>query len=43
MSIERTYDLAIEGMSCAACVGRVEKALAKVPAVDRAAVNLATE
>ncbi|MFN3459972.1 MAG: heavy metal translocating P-type ATPase [Oceanibaculum sp.] len=43
MSIERTYDLAIEGMSCAACVGRVEKALAKVPGVDRAAVNLATE
>ncbi|EKE75267.1 heavy metal translocating P-type ATPase [Oceanibaculum indicum] len=43
MSIERTYDLSIEGMSCAACVGRVEKALAKVPGVDRAAVNLATE
>ena len=43
MSIERTYDLAIEGMSCAACVGRVEKALEKVPGVDRAAVNLATE
>ncbi|MEQ8252934.1 MAG: heavy metal translocating P-type ATPase [Oceanibaculum nanhaiense] len=43
MSIEQTYDLAIEGMSCAACVGRVEKALAKVPGVDRAAVNLATE
>ncbi len=43
MSIEQTYDLAIEGMSCAACVGRVEQALAKVPGVDRAAVNLATE
>ena len=35
--------LAIEGMSCAACVGRVEKALAKVPGVSAASVNLATE
>ncbi|MBU0723679.1 MAG: heavy metal translocating P-type ATPase [Alphaproteobacteria bacterium] len=43
MSIHRTYDLAIEGMSCAACVGRVEKALSATPGVDRAAVNLATE
>jgi Cu+-exporting ATPase len=30
-------------MHCAACVGRVEAALARVPGVDRAAVNLATE
>ncbi|KZD07668.1 heavy metal translocating P-type ATPase [Oceanibaculum pacificum] len=43
MSMQRTYDLSIEGMSCAACVGRVEKALAALPQVDRAAVNLATE
>ncbi len=35
--------LGIEGMSCASCVGRVEKALAKVPGVRAASVNLATE
>ncbi|MES2258995.1 MAG: heavy metal translocating P-type ATPase [Pseudomonadota bacterium] len=33
----------IEGMSCASCVARVEKALAGVPGVERASVNLATE
>ncbi|SFG27082.1 Cu+-exporting ATPase [Duganella sp. CF458] len=33
----------IEGMSCASCVRRVEKALASVPGVAHAAVNLATE
>ena len=33
----------IEGMSCASCVRRVEKALAAVPGVAHAAVNLATE
>lgn len=38
-----TVDLAIDGMSCASCVGRVEKALAKVPGVDQAVVNLASE
>ncbi|NOX74723.1 MAG: heavy-metal-associated domain-containing protein, partial [Alphaproteobacteria bacterium] len=35
--------LSIEGMTCASCVGRVEKALLAVPGVDGAAVNLATE
>ena len=30
-------------MTCASCVSRVEKALAKVPGVTRASVNLATE
>src|SRR4051812_10479841 len=35
--------LAIEGMTCASCVARVEKALKKVPGVDGAEVNLATE
>ena len=35
--------LAIVGMSCASCVGRVERALLAVPGVQRAAVNLATE
>lgn len=35
--------LAIEGMTCASCVARVEKALLKVPSVNSATVNLATE
>ena len=35
--------LQIEGMTCASCVSRVEKALLKVPGVDSAVVNLATE
>ena len=35
--------LSIEGMTCASCVARVEKALAKVPGVVSAEVNLATE
>ncbi|MCM8559643.1 heavy metal translocating P-type ATPase [Pseudomonas shahriarae] len=40
---EETTHLAIEGMTCASCVGRVEKALAKIPGVLEATVNLATE
>ena len=40
---EETTELAIEDMSCASCVGRVEKALAKIPGVLEATVNLATE
>jgi len=35
--------LPIDGMSCASCVGRVEKALRSVPGVRQAVVNLATE
>ena len=35
--------LSIEGMTCASCVGRVERALADVPGVTSASVNLATE
>ena len=35
--------LAIEGMTCASCVGRVEKALRAVPGVTAVSVNLATE
>ena len=35
--------LPIAGMTCASCVARVEKALAAVPGVSTASVNLATE
>ena len=35
--------MAILGMTCASCVGRVEKALSAVPGVQAASVNLATE
>ena len=37
-----TLDLDVEGMTCASCVRRVETALAKVPGVAQANVNLAT-
>ncbi len=36
-------ELAISGMTCATCAGRVEKALSRVPGVARASVSLATE
>ena len=39
----RPVDLVIEGMTCASCVARVERALKSVPGVTTAAVNLATE
>ena len=40
---ESSVSLAIDGMTCASCVSRVEKALLRVPGVVRAEVNLATE
>src|SRR5689334_1772108 len=33
----------VDGMTCASCVGRVEKALKAVPGVESASINLATE
>jgi Cu+-exporting ATPase len=38
-----TDDISIGGMTCASCVMRVEKALKKLPGVQQATVNLATE
>ena len=38
-----TFDIGIGGMTCASCVGRVERALRKVPGVQEVSVNLATE
>ncbi len=42
-AVEEVVDLAISGMSCASCVGRVERALLAVPGVLSAEVNLAAE
>ena len=39
----QTIEFQIDCMSCASCVGRVEKALLKLPGVLTASVNLATE
>ena len=36
-------DVGVTGMHCAACVRRVERAIAAVPGVEAVAVNLATE
>ncbi|MFI7865240.1 heavy metal translocating P-type ATPase [Ectopseudomonas khazarica] len=38
-----TFDLPIQGMTCASCAGRVERALRKLPEVANATVNLASE
>jgi Cu+-exporting ATPase len=38
-----SQSIKIEGMSCASCVGRVERVLAAVPGVGKVSVNLATE
>ncbi|QCG96253.1 copper-translocating P-type ATPase [Azospirillum sp. TSA2s] len=40
---KREFDLSVTGMTCASCSGRVEKALSRLPGVDSASVNLATE
>ncbi len=40
---EESIELSIEGMTCASCVARIEKALKAVPGVSNATVNLATE
>jgi Cu+-exporting ATPase len=38
-----SIDISVGGMTCASCVGRLEKALSKVAGVVTASVNLATE
>ena len=42
MSVE-TLSLPVQGMTCASCVGHVERALTRVDGVTAARVNLATE
>ncbi|WP_099826487.1 heavy metal translocating P-type ATPase [Oceaniglobus indicus] len=39
----RSMNLAVDGMSCASCVGRVERGLGAVPGVSDVSVNLASE
>ncbi len=41
MNSQLTFN--IQGMTCASCVGRVERALKKVPGVEESTVNLSTE
>ena len=43
MSSLRQINFPVDGMTCASCVARVERALAAVPGVAAASVNLATE
>jgi Cu+-exporting ATPase len=43
VAVAEPIRFAVDGMSCASCVARVEKAAAKVPGVASSAVNLATE
>lgn len=43
LSKPQSVTLRIDGMTCASCVARVEKALLKTPGVETATVNLATE
>ncbi len=43
MNARKTSTFQIDGMSCASCVARVEKALLAVPDITKAAVNLANE
>src|SRR2546427_193911 len=40
---EQQIQLPVTGMTCASCVGRVEKAIKKVPGVVDASVNLSSE
>ncbi|MET1067337.1 MAG: heavy metal translocating P-type ATPase [Pseudomonas prosekii] len=40
---QHSLELSIDGMTCASCVGRVERALRKVPGVRSVSVNLANE
>ncbi|MEB0046858.1 MULTISPECIES: heavy metal translocating P-type ATPase [unclassified Pseudomonas] len=40
---QERLELSIDGMTCASCAGRVERALAKVPGVSSVSVNLANE
>ena len=41
--VAQRLDIGVGGMTCAACVGRVERAIAKLPGTLEVSVNLTTE
>ena len=41
--VAQRLDIGVGGMTCAACVGRVERTIGKLPGVVETSVNLATE
>ncbi|MCQ0090373.1 MULTISPECIES: heavy metal translocating P-type ATPase [Rhodobacterales] len=43
MSVSQSVRLSVQNMSCASCVGRVERSLMAVPGVSDVSVNLASE
>ena len=43
MAATTTLEVGVQGMTCASCVGRVERGLSKISGVEAASVNLATE
>jgi Cu+-exporting ATPase len=43
LDARRDWSFAVEGMSCAACAGRIERGLRAVAGVAEASVNMATE
>jgi P-type Cu+ transporter len=40
---KKQYQLSVQGMTCAACVARVERTLKKIEGLDQVSVNLASE
>jgi copper chaperone CopZ len=43
LSVMKDLVIAIDGMHCAACSASVQEALQKLPGVESAAVNIATD
>jgi Cu+-exporting ATPase len=41
--MKKNFNFPVEGMTCAACVARVERTVKKIPGVKNVAVNYATE
>ncbi|MEO9820413.1 MAG: heavy metal translocating P-type ATPase [Paracoccaceae bacterium] len=43
MKTSKSVSLSVQGMSCASCVGRVDRALSELPGLSDVSINLATE